>query len=79
MLFQAAMSSELIEEHDSHMDHLDLEIPKILADNCRTSYRTMGLAFGLTTNTVKGKVKLLLQKDLLRFIALPSETSHAHS
>jgi DNA-binding Lrp family transcriptional regulator len=59
------MSSELIEEHDFHMDHLDLEILKILADNCRTSYRSVGLALGLTTNTVKRRVKLLIQNKII--------------
>ena len=65
LLFQVVMSSELIEEHDFHMDHLDLEILKILANNCRTSYRSVGLALGLTTNTVKRRVKLLIQNKII--------------
>ena len=47
------------------MDHLDLEILKILADNCRTSYRSVGLALGLTINTVKRRVKLLIQNKII--------------
>ncbi|HJU34161.1 MAG TPA: AsnC family transcriptional regulator [Nitrososphaera sp.] len=47
------------------MDHLDLRILRILADNCRTSYRSMGLTLGLTPNTVKRRVKILVQKEII--------------
>ncbi len=43
-------------EYDFHMDHIDIEILKILVDNCRTSYREIGLTLGLTTNAVKRRV-----------------------
>jgi DNA-binding Lrp family transcriptional regulator len=56
---------EVIEEHDFHMDHLDLQILRILADNCRTSYRSIGLTLGLTTNTVKRRVKILIQNKII--------------
>jgi Lrp/AsnC family leucine-responsive transcriptional regulator len=52
-------------EDDFHMDHLDLRILRILADNCRTSYRSMGLTLGLTPNTVKRRVKVLVQKKII--------------
>lgn len=56
---------EGIEQDDFHMDHLDLQILRILADNCRTSYRSIGLALGLTTNTVKRRVKILIQNNII--------------
>jgi DNA-binding Lrp family transcriptional regulator len=52
-------------EDDFHMDHLDLQILRILADNCRTSYRSIGLTLGLTTNTVKRRVKILIQNKII--------------
>jgi DNA-binding Lrp family transcriptional regulator len=52
-------------ENDFHMDHLDLQILRILADNCRTSYRSIGLTLGLTTNTVKRRVKILIQNKII--------------
>lgn len=58
------MSLEGIED-DFHMDHLDLQILRILADNCRTSYRSIGLTLGLTTNTVKRRVKILIQNKII--------------
>ncbi len=60
------MISKMTEnEHDFHMDHLDIEILKILADNCRTSYRSIGLTLGLTSNTVKRRVKILIQNKII--------------
>jgi Lrp/AsnC family transcriptional regulator for asnA, asnC and gidA len=59
------MSLERIEQDDFHMDHLDLQILRILADNCRTSYRSIGLTLGLTTNTVKRRVKILIQNKII--------------
>ncbi len=53
------------EQDDFHMDHLDLQILRILADNCRTSYRSIGLTLGLTTNTVKRRVKILIQNRII--------------
>jgi DNA-binding Lrp family transcriptional regulator len=52
-------------EDDFHMDHLDLQILRILADNCRSSYRSIGLTLGLTTNTVKRRVKILIQNKII--------------
>jgi DNA-binding Lrp family transcriptional regulator len=52
-------------QQDFHMDHLDLKILRILADNCRTSYRSIGLTLGLTTNTVKRRVKILIQNKII--------------
>jgi len=60
------MSLEGLEQDDFHMDHLDLQILRILADNCRTSYRNIGLTLGLTTNTVKRRVKILIQNKIIR-------------
>ncbi len=54
-----------LEQGDFHMDHLDLKILRILADNCRTSYRNIGLTLGLTTNTVKRRVKILIQNRII--------------
>ena len=60
------MISKMIEnEYDFYMDHLDIEILKILADNCRTSFRRIGLTLGLTTNTVKRRVKILIQNKII--------------
>ena len=62
------MTSETIqddEDNDFHMDHLDLQILRILADNCRTSYRSIGLTLGMTTNTVKRRVKILVQNKII--------------
>jgi DNA-binding Lrp family transcriptional regulator len=65
------MSLEGVED-DFHMDHLDLQILRILADNCRTSYRSIGLTLGLTTNTVKRRVKILIQNKIIgKFITTP--------
>ena len=47
------------------MDHLDLQILRILADNCRISYRSIGLTLGRTTNTVKRRVKILIQNKII--------------
>jgi DNA-binding Lrp family transcriptional regulator len=52
-------------EDDFHMDHLDLQILRILADNCRVSYRSVGLTLGLTTNTVKRRVKVLIHNKII--------------
>ena len=51
--------------NDFHMDHLDLQILRILADNCRTSYRSIGLTLGMTANTVKRRVKILIQNKII--------------
>ena len=59
------MNLEAVDQDDFHMDHLDLQILRLLADNCRTSYRSIGLTLGLTPNTVKRRVKILIQNRII--------------
>jgi len=58
------MSLEVLQQ-DFHMDHIDLQILRILPDDCRTSYRSIGLSLELTTNTVKRRVKVLIQDKII--------------
>jgi DNA-binding Lrp family transcriptional regulator len=41
------------------IDENDIHILRILAKDCRTSYRSIGLELGITTNTVKNRNKKL--------------------
>lgn len=44
----------------------DIYILRILAKDCRTSYRSIGLDLGITTNTVKNRIKNLIENKILR-------------
>jgi DNA-binding Lrp family transcriptional regulator len=51
------------------IDEYDIYILRILARNCRTSYRSVGLELGITTNTVKNRIRNLIDnKILLRYV-----------
>jgi DNA-binding Lrp family transcriptional regulator len=51
------------------IDENDIYILRILAKDCRISYRSIGLQLGITTNTVKTRIKNLIEnKILLRFV-----------
>jgi DNA-binding Lrp family transcriptional regulator len=52
------------------MDMTDIQILRLLADNCRLSYRNIGLKLGLTTNTVKRRVNNLVKNEVIsKFMA----------
>jgi DNA-binding Lrp family transcriptional regulator len=48
------------------IDENDIHILRILAKDCRTSYRSIGLELGITTNTVKNRVKNLIDNKILQ-------------
>ena len=47
------------------IDQFDIYILRILAKNCRASYRSIGLALGITTNTVKNRIRNLINNKIL--------------
>ena len=52
------------------MDITDIHILRLLADNCRLSFRNIGLKLGLTTNTVKRRVNNLVKNKIIsKFMA----------
>jgi DNA-binding Lrp family transcriptional regulator len=48
------------------IDEYDIYILRILARNCRTSFRSIALDLGITTNTVKNRIKNLIENKILR-------------
>ena len=50
----------LIKLTDYRVDGTDIEIMKLLTKDCRLSYREIGLTLGVTTNTVKRRIKNLV-------------------
>jgi DNA-binding Lrp family transcriptional regulator len=48
------------------IDENDIHILRILAKDCRTSYRSIGLELGITTNTVKNRIKNLIDNKILQ-------------
>ena len=52
------------------MDMTDIQILRLLADNCRISFRSIGVKLGLTTNTVKRRVNNLVKNKVIsKFMA----------
>jgi DNA-binding Lrp family transcriptional regulator len=52
------------------MDMTDIQILRILADNCRLSFRSIGEKLGITTNTVKRRVNNLVNNNVIsKFMA----------
>jgi len=47
------------------IDEYDIQILRILARNCRRSFRSIGLDLGITTNTVKNRIKNLIENQIL--------------
>jgi DNA-binding Lrp family transcriptional regulator len=47
------------------IDEVDIYILRILARNCRASFRSIGLDLGITTNTVKNRIKNLIENKIL--------------
>jgi DNA-binding Lrp family transcriptional regulator len=47
------------------IDEYDIYILRILARNCRASFRSIGLDLGITTNTVKNRIKNLIENKIL--------------
>jgi DNA-binding Lrp family transcriptional regulator len=48
------------------IDENDIYILRILAKDCRTSYRSIGAELGITTNTVKTRIKNLIENKILQ-------------
>jgi DNA-binding Lrp family transcriptional regulator len=48
------------------IDEYDIYILRILARNCRTSFRSIGLDLGITTNTVKNRIKNLIKNKIIQ-------------
>jgi DNA-binding Lrp family transcriptional regulator len=48
------------------IDEYDIYILRILARNCRASFRSIGLDLGITTNTVKNRIKNLIDNKILQ-------------
>ena len=47
------------------IDEYDIYILRILARNCRASYRSISLDLGITTNTVKNRIKNLIENKII--------------
>ena len=53
------------------MDSIDLKILNTLARNGRLSYRSIGVAIGLTTKSVKSRVDKMFSSGVIdRFLAI---------
>jgi DNA-binding Lrp family transcriptional regulator len=48
------------------IDEYDIYILRILARNCRTSFRSIGLDLDITTNTVKNRIKNLIENKIIQ-------------
>jgi DNA-binding Lrp family transcriptional regulator len=48
------------------LDKTDIDILRILFHDCRTSYRSIGLSVGLSTNAVKARIKRLLSTGVIQ-------------
>lgn len=48
------------------IDEYDIYILRILARNCRTSFRNIGLDLGITTNSVKNRIKNLIENKIIQ-------------
>jgi DNA-binding Lrp family transcriptional regulator len=55
----------------ANLDSIDLKILNMLARNGRLSYRSIGVAIGLTTKSVKTRVDKMLSSGVIdRFLAV---------
>jgi DNA-binding Lrp family transcriptional regulator len=48
------------------LDETDISILRILINDCRTSYRSIGLSVGLSTNAVKARIKRLFSTGVIK-------------
>lgn len=48
------------------LDETDIDILRILFKDCRTSFRSIGLSVGLSTNAVKARIKRLLSTGVIQ-------------
>lgn len=48
------------------LDETDIDILRILFNDCRTSYRSIGLSVGLSTNAVKARIKRMLSTGVIQ-------------
>jgi DNA-binding Lrp family transcriptional regulator len=56
---------------DYTLDNIDIEILRILIHDCRTSYRSIGLSIGMSTNATKTRVNRLVSRGIIqRFVTL---------
>jgi Lrp/AsnC family transcriptional regulator for asnA, asnC and gidA len=55
---------------DYTMDKLDVDLLHVLIHDCRTSYRKIGFAVGLTTNSVKTRIDKLISTGIIRQFSL---------
>jgi len=50
------------------LDKKDMQIIRMLAKDCRTSYRNIALTLGVTVNTVKSRIQRLVVNDIIKFV-----------
>jgi DNA-binding Lrp family transcriptional regulator len=50
---------------DYRIDGTDIEIMELLTKDCRLSYREIALTLGITTNTVKRRIKNLVSRRVI--------------
>jgi DNA-binding Lrp family transcriptional regulator len=62
------------------LDNTDIEILRILIRDCRTSYTSIGLSIGMSTNAIKTRVKRLISEGIIqRFVTLVDHTIFGYS
>jgi DNA-binding Lrp family transcriptional regulator len=50
---------------DVRIDGADLQILKILTHNCRTSYRCIGKTLGISANTARARIEMLILNNVI--------------
>ena len=48
------------------LDDIDIDILRILISDCRTSYRSMGVSIGMSTNAIKTRVARLVSQGIIQ-------------
>src|SRR5215469_12993982 len=62
------------------MDKIDIEILRILIGDCRTSYRSVAISIGMSTNAVKTRIKRLISRGIIqRFVTFINHTIFGYS
>ena len=55
---------------ENTVDKLDIDILRVLINDCRASYRKIGFSVGLTTNSVKTRISKLVSNGIIRQFSL---------
>ena len=55
---------------ENTVDKLDIDILRVLINDCRASYRKIGFSVGLTTNSVKTRINKLVSNGIIRQFSL---------